>query len=92
MVSLVLTACKDNQYTCDDGTCIEMNSRCDRKEDCSVSSSIISCYLHFTKSWKCFKRAIVAFGRCGKINSYVWVNEEERFYFVTAFKLSFNTL
>ena len=29
MVNLVLTACKDTQFTCDE-------SRCDRKEDCSV--------------------------------------------------------
>ena len=36
-VSLVFTTCKDNQFTCDDGICINMQSRCDRKEDCAVS-------------------------------------------------------
>ena len=35
-VSLVITACQEDQFTCDDGSCISMNSRCDRKEDCAV--------------------------------------------------------
>ena len=40
-ISLMLTACKDDEFTCDDGTCIHMNSRCDRKEDCTVSFACI---------------------------------------------------
>ena len=36
-MSLVLSACKDDQFTCDDGVCIDMASRCDRIEDCSVT-------------------------------------------------------
>ena len=40
-VTLMLSACGESQFTCDDGRCISMNSRCDRKEDCSVS--ICSC-------------------------------------------------
>ena len=43
-ISLVLTACKDEEFTCDDGTCIPMNSRCDRKEDCRVSFCLHNMY------------------------------------------------
>ena len=35
-VTLMFSACDQNQFTCDDGTCISMTSRCDRMEDCLV--------------------------------------------------------
>ena len=39
-VTLLLTACSDDQFTCDDGTCIDMIGRCNRKADCKVTISV----------------------------------------------------
>ena len=46
-MSLMLTACNEEQFTCDDGTCINMIGRCNRKADCKVTnaSGKISRYL-----------------------------------------------
>ncbi|KAG7170850.1 Gamma-aminobutyric acid receptor subunit beta-like 2, partial [Homarus americanus] len=32
--TLILTTCKDMQFTCSDGSCVEMRDRCDLKPDC----------------------------------------------------------
>ncbi|XP_068226093.1 uncharacterized protein [Palaemon carinicauda] len=42
---LLLTPCMDNQYTCDDGTCIALHYRCDLKYDCRDQSDELECDL-----------------------------------------------
>ncbi|KAK7081121.1 hypothetical protein SK128_027947 [Halocaridina rubra] len=42
---LLLTPCKDDQYTCDDGTCIPLFYRCDLKYDCRDQSDELECDL-----------------------------------------------
>ena len=34
--SLKLTTCRATEFTCDDGTCIPMEKRCDQKQDCGA--------------------------------------------------------
>ena len=31
---LLLSGCYDDQFSCDDGTCISLQARCDKKQDC----------------------------------------------------------
>ena len=31
---LLLSSCNDDQFTCDDGTCVAIEFRCDKKQDC----------------------------------------------------------
>lgn len=42
---LLLTHCKDNQFTCDDATCISLEKRCDLKYDCLDHSDEMNCRL-----------------------------------------------
>ena len=44
-----MTTCKDDQFTCDDGICIDMSSRCDRKEDCLVCKIFTLDYINYWK-------------------------------------------
>lgn len=43
--TLCLTSCSDQSYTCDDATCIPLDSRCDRKYDCLDRSDETNCQL-----------------------------------------------
>ncbi|KAK3887647.1 hypothetical protein Pcinc_008254 [Petrolisthes cinctipes] len=43
--TLCLTSCPDQSYTCDDATCIPLDSRCDRKYDCQDNSDETNCQL-----------------------------------------------
>ncbi|XP_042894047.1 uncharacterized protein LOC122267911 [Penaeus japonicus] len=40
---LALTACRDNEYSCRDGTCISLEKRCDLRVDCPDNSDETSC-------------------------------------------------
>ena len=40
---LKLTACKEGQFTCNDGICISMDKRCDQRSDCVDSSDELRC-------------------------------------------------
>lgn len=40
---LLLTRCQDEQFTCDDGTCVDLNQRCDKKHDCIDFSDEMGC-------------------------------------------------
>ena len=40
---LKLTACKEGQFTCNDGICISMDKRCDQISDCVDSSDELRC-------------------------------------------------
>ena len=41
--SLTLTICKEDQFTCDDGTCQPLDHRCDLKGDCADRSDEVDC-------------------------------------------------
>ncbi|XP_063596199.1 uncharacterized protein LOC134773051 [Penaeus indicus] len=41
--ALALSACRDNEYSCGDGTCISLESRCDLRVDCPDNSDETSC-------------------------------------------------
>ena len=40
-----MTACLDNQFTCNDGNCISMDRRCDQAPNCDDSSDELSCQM-----------------------------------------------
>ena len=40
-----LTTCLDNQFTCDDGQCIDIEERCDQSVDCEDSSDENNCQM-----------------------------------------------
>ena len=40
---LKLTGCSQDEFTCDDGSCIKMTSRCDAKNDCPDDSDEDEC-------------------------------------------------
>lgn len=42
---LKLTACAADQFTCDDGSCIPMDGRCDHRQDCTDYSDEFDCKL-----------------------------------------------
>lgn len=42
-MELLLTACRKNEYTCNDGTCIDAWQRCDFSMDCPDHSDELSC-------------------------------------------------
>ncbi|XP_068223058.1 uncharacterized protein [Palaemon carinicauda] len=43
--TLLLTPCRDDQYSCDDATCIPLHYRCDLKYDCRDLSDELNCNL-----------------------------------------------
>ncbi|XP_076049413.1 uncharacterized protein LOC143030094 [Oratosquilla oratoria] len=42
---LLLTTCQEDQYSCDDATCIPLETRCDLKYDCLDRSDEVNCEL-----------------------------------------------
>ena len=48
---LTLSACGSDQFTCDDGRCVDMGGRCDQREDCEDGSDEKECRIvHMDKS------------------------------------------
>ena len=43
LVNLTLSVCRNDQFTCSDGTCIPLISRCDLRIDCSDQSDEAQC-------------------------------------------------
>jgi hypothetical protein len=41
---LSLSSCNDDEYTCDDGLCVSLTKRCDRKPDCQDASDEVRCH------------------------------------------------
>ena len=48
-IMLSLTACNDEEFTCNDGQCIPMESRCNGKLDCFDESDELECILIVSK-------------------------------------------
>ena len=44
-IEMVLSQCRPGNYTCNDGTCIEIERKCNFIEDCYDSSDESSCYI-----------------------------------------------
>jgi hypothetical protein len=42
-LTLKLTGCGDDEFTCSDGTCVPIFARCDAKNDCSDNSDETNC-------------------------------------------------
>ncbi|XP_045616941.2 uncharacterized protein [Procambarus clarkii] len=42
-VTLRMTSCKDQQFSCDDGTCIRLHQRCNMEVNCPDGSDEVSC-------------------------------------------------
>ena len=45
-VKLNFNACNETEFNCNDGSCIEMNKRCDRKIDCADKSGTYNDFTH----------------------------------------------
>ena len=43
--NMTMTACSDYQFTCQDGSCVSMKERCDRKIQCGDGSDEKDCTL-----------------------------------------------
>lgn len=43
--ALLLSVCTENQFTCDDGTCVPLAQRCDLKYDCRDHADEAHCLL-----------------------------------------------
>ena len=43
MKKITLSSCRDDEYTCTDGSCINLTQRCDLRVDCLDSSDEVGC-------------------------------------------------
>ena len=42
-IQMKLTGCKEDEFTCNDGQCIKMKTRCDQMPDCKDTSDEMGC-------------------------------------------------
>ncbi|XP_023330899.1 uncharacterized protein LOC111703243 [Eurytemora carolleeae] len=57
--NIKFTTCSQNQFTCDDGQCIDMDERCDQTTNCLDESDENTCRMIYQK--ENYKRTIVPF-------------------------------
>ena len=50
-MDLILSKCKDGEFSCNDGTCIDINKKCNIVNDCFDSSDEIMCSLLSMKDY-----------------------------------------
>ena len=50
MLDVDFIGCKQNQFTCHNGECIELMYKCDAEQDCNDGSDEFNCTGMFTKN------------------------------------------
>ena len=50
MIDVDFIGCKQNQFTCHNGECIELMYKCDAEQDCNDGSDEFNCTGMFTKN------------------------------------------
>ena len=54
-VLVTLSSCNDTQFTCADGLCVDMSTRCDQADDCRDGSDEKNCRIVHVDSSKYLK-------------------------------------
>ena len=78
MVDLLLTGCDADQFTCDDGSCVHILSRCNNLQDCRDVSDEKNCMLVFIDQEKYLRdKTPPALGHQEKlpVNVSVFINQ-----------------
>ena len=86
-IILTFSACKQEQFTCEDGKCIDVGLRCDHNTDCDDQSDEIGCELITFK--KGYLKGIVPKERVGAYRNVTLMVNIKSFPEIDAIKLSF---
>ena len=68
-ITLKLTGCKSDEFTCFDGQCIDINKRCDQIEDCMDKSDENDCELLILKQG--YKKKVIPFSIVSIIKEFL---------------------